>query len=87
VGIPVDLSGQIPFAHAVRDISTRGFSENRMVQRSLGLSQALLTGASAARHQLSAHQHAGRIALLQANRAKISHSHMSPDVAIGVAQI
>jgi hypothetical protein len=29
VGIPVDLSGQIPFAHAVRDISTRGFSENR----------------------------------------------------------
>jgi len=55
VGLPVDLSGQIPFAHAVRDISTRRLFENRMAQRSRGLCQAPLTVASAARHQLSPH--------------------------------
>ena len=30
VGIPVDLSGQIPCAHAVRDLATCGLFENRM---------------------------------------------------------
>jgi hypothetical protein len=55
MGIPVDLSGQFLFAHAVRGISTGRLFENRLAQRSRGLTQALLTVASAARHQLSLH--------------------------------
>jgi hypothetical protein len=55
MGIPVNLPGQIPFAHAARDIFTRRLFENRMAQRSRGLSPALLTVASAARHQLALH--------------------------------
>jgi hypothetical protein len=54
-GILVDLSGQIPFAHAMGDQSTRGLFANRTAPRSRGLSQALLTVASAARHKLLLH--------------------------------
>jgi hypothetical protein len=42
VGIPVDLSGQIPFGRAARDLSTHRLFENRVAQRPCGLSLALL---------------------------------------------